>query len=80
MSGFSESVVEQAARAWLESVGWSIRNGADISPGEIGAGREWFKPWRTIAGETLADTQLPELQVMIEGLCLPQRVLDLVRV
>jgi len=44
---FTESVVEQAALAWLESSGWSIRNGAEIAPGEPAAGREWFKPWRS---------------------------------
>src|ERR1019366_6362483 len=43
------------------------------------AGREWFRPWRTIAGEQLADVHLPELQVVIEGLCTPRRFLDLVR-
>ena len=32
--GVTESVVEQAALAWLESVGWEIRNGAEIAPGE----------------------------------------------
>lgn len=32
------SVVEQAALAWLESAGWSVRNGADIAPGEPAAG------------------------------------------
>ena len=33
MSGtFTESVVEQAALAWLESAGWSVRNGAAIAP------------------------------------------------
>ena len=41
------------------------------------AGREWFKPWRTIAGETLADTHLPELQVVIEGVFEKRRFLDL---
>lgn len=25
MSSFTESVVEEAALAWLESVGWSVR-------------------------------------------------------
>src|SRR5882672_5481953 len=41
MSGtFSESVVEQAALAWLESTGWSVRNGADIAPGEPTAERD----------------------------------------
>ena len=29
MSAFSESVVEQAALAWLESAGWRVRNGAE---------------------------------------------------
>jgi len=32
--GVTESVVEQAALAWLESVGWSVRHGAEMTPGE----------------------------------------------
>src|SRR5882672_6153560 len=41
MSGtFSESVVEQAALAWLESIGWWVRSGADIAPGEPAAERD----------------------------------------
>lgn len=32
---FTESIVEQAALAWLESVGWQVRNGAEIAPGEL---------------------------------------------
>ena len=40
MSGFTESVVEQAALAWLESAGWRIRNGAEIAPGEPAAERD----------------------------------------
>jgi len=28
-SAFTESVVEQAALAWLESISWSVRNGAE---------------------------------------------------
>ena len=39
MKSFTESVVEQAALAWLESVGWIIRNGAEIAPGETAAER-----------------------------------------
>ena len=41
--------------------------------------REWFKPWRTIAGEALAPDTMPQLQVMIEGLFEKRRFLDLVR-
>ena len=56
-----------------------ISDGMQARVGALGAGREWFKPWQTISGETLADAKLPELQVMIEGLCTPRRLLDMVR-
>ncbi len=36
---FSESVIEQAALAWLESVCWSVRHGAEIAPGELAVKR-----------------------------------------
>ena len=54
-------------------------DGVEARIGALGAEREWFKPWRTIAGEALADSHLPELQVVIEGLCAKQRCLDLIR-
>lgn len=47
--------------------------------GTLTAGKEWFKPWRTVSGESLAGTHLTELQVTIEGLLEHQRFLDLVR-
>mgnify|MGYP001558618704 CR=1 FL=1 len=35
MSGnFTESIVEQAALAWLESLCWSVRHGLEIAPGK----------------------------------------------
>ncbi len=57
----------------------AVSDGVEARVGAVGAGREWFKPWRTIAGETLAGAHLPELQVVIEGLCAPRRFLDLLR-
>jgi type I restriction enzyme R subunit len=54
-------------------------DGTSARVGTIGAGREWFKPWRTVAGDALAATHMPELQVVIEGLCAPRRFLDLLR-
>lgn len=39
MSPFTESVVEQSALAWFESLGWSVRQGLDIASGEAGAVR-----------------------------------------
>lgn len=56
-----------------------VSDGVEARVGALAAGREWFKPWRTIAGEQLADVHLPELQVVIEGLCTPRRLLDLIR-
>jgi type I restriction enzyme R subunit len=54
-------------------------DGVEARVGTLTAGREWFKPWRTIAGERLADSYLPELQVVIEGIFQPRRFLDLIR-
>src|SRR5688500_17401680 len=43
-----------------------VSDGMEARIGSLTAGREWYKPWRTISGSTLADPNLPELQVMIE--------------
>jgi type I restriction enzyme R subunit len=56
-----------------------VSDGVSARAGTLTAGREWFKPWRTITGEALADAHVPELQVLIEGLLAPRRFLDLVR-
>jgi len=39
MTRFTESVVEEAALAWLESVGWRVLHGVEIAPGELAAER-----------------------------------------
>ena len=54
-------------------------DGVEARIGTLTAGREWFKPWRTISGETLADPHMPQLQVMVAGACEPHRFLALVR-
>ena len=56
-----------------------VSDGIEARVGALGAGREWFKPWRTITGDTLAESHVPELQVVIEGLLAPWRFLDFVR-
>ena len=56
-----------------------VSDGLDARIGTLTAGREWFKPWRTVSGEALADPQVPQLQVMIEGVCEPNRFLALLR-
>ena len=56
-----------------------VSDGLEARIGASGAGREWFKPWRTITGETLEDSHLTELQVLLEGVCQPDRFLALLR-
>jgi len=38
-SRFTESVVEDAALAWLESLGYAVKHGPEIDPGEFLAER-----------------------------------------
>ena len=56
-----------------------VSDGTEARIGTLTSGREWFKPWRTITGETLADPYLTELQAMLEGVFEPSRFLALVR-
>ena len=42
MSGFTESVVEQAALAWFEALGYTIVGGPSIAPGEPGQKRRTY--------------------------------------
>lgn len=56
-----------------------ISDGIQGRVGTLTAGREWFKPWRTVSGETLADPHMPELEVIIEGVFDKKRLLDMVR-
>ena len=51
----------------------AVSDGVEARVGSLGAGREWFKPWRTVAGDTVASAHRPELQVLIEGLCTLRR-------
>ena len=56
-----------------------VSDGTQARIGSLTAGKEWFKPWRTISGESLAEAHLTELEVMLRGVCLPQRFLALIR-
>ena len=39
MTAFTESIVEEAALAWLEALGYSVLHGPEIAVGEPGAER-----------------------------------------
>ncbi len=56
-----------------------VSDGNEARLGTLTSGREWFKPWRTVTGETLAGPHMTELQVMLQGVFEPGRFLSLVR-
>ena len=54
-------------------------DGVQARIGPIAAGREWFKPWRTIGGREDAAANLAELQVLLQGVFEKRRFLTLLR-
>ena len=56
-----------------------VSDGLEARIGTLTAGREWFKPWRTISGETEADPNVPQLKVMLKGVFAQDRFLALIR-
>ena len=56
-----------------------ISDGLEARMGTLTAGREWFKPWRTISGERVEDEDLPQLEVLLKGVFEPGRFLELIR-
>ena len=56
-----------------------VSDGTEARIGVLGAGKEWFKPWRTIDGRGDAPKGMPELQVVLEGVFDMRRFLDLIR-
>ena len=57
----------------------AVSDGMQARIGTLSAGREWFKPWRTIDGQELAPAFYTELQVLIEGVFEKRRFLSLLR-
>ena len=47
--------------------------------GTLTANKEWFRAWRTISGDSEAESKLPQLEVLLSGVCEPKRFLSLVR-
>jgi type I restriction enzyme R subunit len=56
-----------------------ISDGVQARIGPLGAGKEWFKPWRTISGREDAAPNLAELEVVLAGVFEKRRFLDLLR-
>jgi len=56
-----------------------VSDGVQARIGALGAGKEWFKPWRTITGREDAAAKLAELQVVLEGVFEKRCFLNLLR-
>ena len=56
-----------------------VSDGTEARLGALTAGREWFKPWRTISGQALAAPERLQLEVLLRGVCDPARFLALLR-
>ncbi|MDE0497023.1 MAG: type I restriction endonuclease subunit R [Acidimicrobiaceae bacterium] len=56
-----------------------VSDGIEARLGTLTAGPEWFKPWRTIDGDDIADAIAPQLEVLLRGACAPSRFLSLIR-
>ena len=56
-----------------------ISDGEQARMGTITSPREWFLPWKTVAGERVAAATELELEVLIKGVFDRERFLDLVR-
>ena len=54
-------------------------DGVKARIGALGAGKEWFKPWRTITGREDAGSSVAELEVMLKGFFGRERFLAFAR-
>jgi len=68
VNSFTESVVEAAALTWLESLGYTVKHGPEIAPGEIFAERGDY-------GQVILATRLREALVRLNP-TLPAEAID----
>ena len=56
-----------------------VSDGLHARIGPLTAGKEWFKPWKTMDDDLPGAANLPELQTMLEGVCDRSNFLALLR-
>ena len=56
-----------------------VSDGLHARIGTLTAGKEWFKPWKTMDDQEPGAANLPELQMMLEGVCDQSNFLTLLR-
>lgn len=56
----------------------AISDSTEARLGSLTAGKEWFKPWRTVDGSTL-DPHPTQLETLVRGVFAPEYLLDILR-
>lgn len=56
-----------------------ISDGINAKAGTLSSNEERFMMWRTIDGDDVASTQIPQLEVLIKGMFPYQRILDILK-
>ena len=56
-----------------------VSDGLHARVGTLTAGKEWFKPWKTMDDQEPGAANLPELQVMLEGVCEQSNFLNILK-
>ncbi len=56
-----------------------ISDGINARAGTLTADEDWFMPWRTIDGDDIASTSIPQLEVLIKGMFQKERFLDIIK-
>lgn len=59
MNSFPDLTVESGALGWLESLGWAVKHGSEIAPGELFAERQDYREVALV--RWLLDVLLPKL-------------------
>lgn len=72
MASLNESEVEKAALAWLQAVGWTIRHGAEMVPGELFGERDDY-------GQVILDERLRDALARLNPELPPEALEDAFR-
>ncbi len=56
-----------------------VSDGTEARAGALTSNKEWFLPWKTIDGETLAPKSEPQLKILLMGMLDKTRLLDIVK-
>ena len=56
-----------------------VSDGTEARAGTLTSNKEWFLPWKTIDGETLAPKSEPQLKILLMGMLDKTRLLDIVK-